>query len=414
MQRFLVRQLSFTRRCVALAAAIWLSGCALADQFGTRAVTYNIESETARDQNIILNVIRAAYRKPMQFTDVGTASGTATATGTVGSSLLIGPHQSASASSLSPGFTFAGGPTFTMSTLDTKEFYAGILSPIDKSLINYYASIRIPGQVLYTMLVSEIDVDGPAGNVLNHATTQDEWNSFQQVLNALLDAGLTTELRDPEYYGPELSARSLSDPAKLAALAKEKIDLVPDKSAKSVWHAVKDDPKPSFCFDPKTAPKTVDLGKQIIRIPDSALCGQHESTKKSGVRPETLTSKTLLPGVTVKIRSIEGVIYFLGEIVRSELGLDRKHPVAINPWLRFRTPEGGGWQTDTDILFSLHPGRDAESITTSYDSQTYSMPVDPSNTDHSAQVLEFVAQLLALSSSSKDLPAPGVITLIGH
>jgi hypothetical protein len=42
------------------------------------------------------------------------------------------------------------------------------------------------------------------------------------------------------------------------------------------------------------------------------------------------------------------------------------------------------------------------------------MPVDPSNTDHSAQVLEFVAQLLALSSSSKDLPAPGVITLIGH
>jgi hypothetical protein len=89
VQRFLVRQLSFTRRCVALAAAIWLSGCALADQFGTRAVTYNIESETARDQNIILNVIRAAYRKPMQFTDVGTASGTATATGTVGSSLLI-------------------------------------------------------------------------------------------------------------------------------------------------------------------------------------------------------------------------------------------------------------------------------------------------------------------------------------
>jgi hypothetical protein len=42
------------------------------------------------------------------------------------------------------------------------------------------------------------------------------------------------------------------------------------------------------------------------------------------------------------------------------------------------------------------------------------MPVDPSNADHSAQVLEFAAQLMALSSSSKDLPSPGVVTLIGH
>jgi len=41
-------------------------------------------------------------------------------------------------------------------------------------------------------------------------------------MNALLDAGLTIELKAPDNFGPALSARSLSDPAKLALLPKRR------------------------------------------------------------------------------------------------------------------------------------------------------------------------------------------------
>ncbi|MGD0432578.1 MAG: hypothetical protein ABSA58_15960 [Acetobacteraceae bacterium] len=405
-----------TLRNIAMLATVLLSACTLADQFGSRAVNYNIQAENARDQGLLLNIIRAAYRKPMQFSDVTTASGTATATGTIGSSLLLGPHQSASTNSLSPGFTFAGGPTFTMSSLDTKEFYSGILAPISNSLVGYYVSLGIPPQVLYTLLFAEIDVDGFAP-MKNNVARQPQWDTFQYTMNALLDAGLTIELKAPDNFGPALSARSLSDPAKLAALAKEKIDLVPGKSGKSatpaVWHAVKDDPKPGFCFDNKNGSKSVFLASGTIHIPDSALCGK-EKDESSRTQTETLTTKTLLPGLKVRIRSLEGVIYFLGEIVRSQLGLDQTHQDRINPWICFERCTGDRLRMETDTLFSVRPGNPSPSISTTYDNATYSMPVDPSNADHSAQVLEFAAQLMALSSSSKDLPSPGVVTLIGH
>jgi hypothetical protein len=40
------------------------------------------------------------------------------------------------------------------------------------------------------------------------------------------------------------------------------------------------------------------------------------------------------------------------------------------------------------------------------------VPVDLAGCDRSAQVLEIVAQLLALNSSAKDLPTPNIIPLI--
>ncbi len=408
-------------RCGVVLAAVWLSSCAVADQFAPRAVAYNIEAENARDQTLLLNIIRAAYRKPMQFSDLVSVTGTATATGTVGSSLLVGPHQAASASNLSPGVTFAGGPTFTVNTLDTKEFYSGILAPIDKSLVDYYTSIRIPRQVLYTLLFAEIDIDTGTKHIIipNNPDCQAKWDAFQNVLSSLLDAGLTIRLKRPtnSNFGPILSAHSLSDPEKLADLAKEKIDLVPVKRKSGgptlYWHAVKDKPQVTFSVDHPQ--RVLAALATISEKSDNARCAGRRSNRQARLHPwvATAATRTLLPGVTVRIRSIEGVIYFLGEITRFELGLDGENAKPIRPWLCFKK-HGDLCDTGKDVLFSLRPPYSGTSISTTYQGQAYSMDVDPSGLNHSAQVLEFVTQLLALSSSSKDLPAPSVVTLIGH
>jgi len=96
-----------------------------------------------------------------------------------------------------------------------------------------------------------------------------------------------------------------------------------------------------------------------------------------------------------------------------QLGLDQTHQDrSILGFVSNGAPAiAFGWRPTLCFLFvrEIRPRRYRRPTTT----QTYSMPVDPSNADHSAQVLEFAAQLMAASSSSKDLPSPGVVTLMG-
>jgi hypothetical protein len=48
--------------------ALGLLGCAAVDQYASRAISYNLEAEAALDQGLLLNIVRAAHRWPMQFT----------------------------------------------------------------------------------------------------------------------------------------------------------------------------------------------------------------------------------------------------------------------------------------------------------------------------------------------------------
>src|SRR4051812_24621815 len=63
--------------------AISACGCAWIDKFGGRATAYNFETSDAKSSTILLNIVRAAYTEPLQFTDVTTVSGQATASATL-------------------------------------------------------------------------------------------------------------------------------------------------------------------------------------------------------------------------------------------------------------------------------------------------------------------------------------------
>ncbi|MEA2994292.1 MAG: hypothetical protein QOD40_3212, partial [Alphaproteobacteria bacterium] len=56
-------------------AGLWLvvlsgivAGCGIVDQYGSRALTYNVEAEQAQNQAVLLNIVRSYKRYPMQFT----------------------------------------------------------------------------------------------------------------------------------------------------------------------------------------------------------------------------------------------------------------------------------------------------------------------------------------------------------
>src|ERR1700741_857952 len=113
MKRWLIRNL--------VACSLASGGCAAVDQFGDCAVAYNIEGERARNQFLLLNVIRAAYRKPMEFSVLTTVTGTATAMGGISTVLPLGCP--ASGYQINPSSDLSGGPTFTVANQVDQEFY---------------------------------------------------------------------------------------------------------------------------------------------------------------------------------------------------------------------------------------------------------------------------------------------------
>src|SRR5580704_4595818 len=83
--------LAAIHRILAAATAVAeLVSCTAVDKFSQHSVEYNLQAETIKNQNLLLNVVRAAYRRPMQFTDLSTITGQVSLSGTVGLSLPFG------------------------------------------------------------------------------------------------------------------------------------------------------------------------------------------------------------------------------------------------------------------------------------------------------------------------------------
>ena len=142
-------------------------------------------------------------------------------------------------------------------------------------------------------------------------------------------------------------------------------------------------------------------------------------------------------------RSVEGILYYLGEITRQHLTPEAGHsrvaqtktslhygsfaPADCDPF-----QNGGRLQEKTDMvrlggrrehdprpyycenLFRLetNPGP-GSFLSVQYDGNTYAIPSKPELADRSPQVLELIKQLMALRTSAKQLPSSTVISIIG-
>src|SRR5262245_28346208 len=160
-------------------AALLLAGCAIVDKYADRAVDYNLQAEKTQQTNLLLNIVRASLRRPMQFTGLTSITGTASASGTVGGG-YTNQHQTPSivdflgvpnatniASSAigrvvtgtgTASGTMSGGPTFTVPVLDTQEFYQGILQPLSPTIIDYYVKQGYQLSLLFNLFVASVEV----------------------------------------------------------------------------------------------------------------------------------------------------------------------------------------------------------------------------------------------------------------
>ncbi len=468
------------RHGLAACIAAILSGCAAVDAFAPAAIDYNLQAEQIRNQMILLNVIRAAYRKPMQFSDFTTVTGLTTVSVTAGFSLPFAaiPGSLTRTFTALPSGSLTGGPNFTVSILNTKEFYSGILQPIPMQTVTLYLREGLPKEMLLTLLLSDIEYkqNGEIVHAYNSAYPVSAANvrvaDFRTLLHQLIVRGLDTEnIEQKTPIGPPLAEKDVSSLATLKDLPSSEVLVKYDRSSRdpdlstaeraelrakglsAYYRLEKDSTQYRFCFDANLAQVGRPIADTGLLMNAALVCGAAADVRAlapppirpitgapeqihqlmfghlsvatptaaapssaSGARhPNARRSSVSLAGpgaggeqeLTITARSVEQLIYYLGEIARAQLGLTGPRqacPVVAT---------GAG----ASCLFRLSRAGPsgpslADAISTTYDGTRYSIKVDPNGIDRSSQVLELVSQLLALNNSAKELPAPSIIPVI--
>jgi hypothetical protein len=431
------------------------SACAIVDQVGPRAADYNGEAAVNRNSTILLNIIRAAYAEPLQFTDMTTVAGTASIGGTFSPSvpayLNTAAALAARNASIAPSATASGGSTVNVGTLNTQEFYNGLQTPLTTQQIAYYLLSAPNAEDAYRLLplfVADIEISSKNQKSVLHNSARSPRSFFAvySAINSLRLYGLSVEAsakKPPESVGPKLDSQQASDPRLLAAIVAAAGGSDDTGSKGLTLKKLEKEDKYQFqkeggtggyrfCFgdiqypfyDPNHPLDSPDYS--IVRKPKQDVveaslgyadgvpiksfqfqigrayhCGasSESNDKTKGARQK------LAEGLSITTRSVEGIFFYLGEIVRTELGLATGEGVPLDIPMG---PQGPFYH-----LFRLEqrpPGPGELSVTRN--GQTFTMAIDPSGaTDGSSRVLQVLSDLLALQSSAKNLPAPNLIAI---
>jgi hypothetical protein len=174
--------------CRGVAAGMLLAGtlaaCAVVDPVDPRYDTVNRSLAKARNESILLNIIRSSHDWPMSFTTVPQVNPSMQNVTTVGlPSFLIGPNPRCAAFSNgvataaclsvppSPARDVIFGnqqnfnnattvsSNFSVSSLENGSFYSGLLSPVSLHDLNYFIRQGYSRELLFWLFADSIEID---------------------------------------------------------------------------------------------------------------------------------------------------------------------------------------------------------------------------------------------------------------
>jgi len=371
-----------------LAFLVLLSACAHLDRFANRASQMNVEVADSQNQTLLLNILRAAHRAPMHFTELSTLTGTGTFSGMLGLTLPFATLNNGNSTlSVAPSGMASQGPTFNIAVLETQEFYKGMLAPLTSQQMYMYLNEGLPPTLVFALALGQIELD--VGNerltIENnfHDTPKSgcgplrhQHECFMEILTVLIRHGLTIEkVSAPTVMGPPLNDEAFKDPKTLKELDAQSLQVlyvdaqicadsteICPKGLAGLTDAEKEllkkekgghfyriqKPKDDFrmCFDVRPNNQDIEeIASPAARALANATDLAHLDAKLyCFYRPEYkawLKAQDRLPphtsqagmefkfgsvGLKAEPRSTEGVIYFLGEIARCEQFDAAGHP----------------------------------------------------------------------------------------
>lgn len=297
-----------------------LGACSLAPFVAENSIDYNKTVEDVTLSVLITNVLRAKDSAPLFFSDLSLIRGNIALNLSTQDTIPFGPlYGSTARRSLQAGPLAANStPGFDVAPLNTKQFYLGILNPINPNVLGYYLERGLPGDELLNLLVSRINEyrmtpGGPrAAGVISDDRQLGgrfaDWRPRVRGPDEKYWQPFVRKARRVRAYGPPVRG-SLGDVVKAATEAK--VDVKASGDASQVY---KVEEVPVLCVpDAQGRYSAVGIARNsIIDGPaDTHVPEDNGACRSLGMGPAPIPEGA--SRFVISIRSVEAVFYYLGK-----------------------------------------------------------------------------------------------------
>ena len=388
-----------------IGSALMLGGCALSQSTNKVVLDYNRDFARSRNEVLLLNVLRAAAREPLQFSTMGTVSGP------IGnSSGLTIPFNNliaGGANVISPSLSFSDSvnPTVSITPLANKEFAMGILKPMGIDTIQLFLHNGWDPEFILPLIVGGVVC--PDRRLMQNSGDYLEWNgsagawqpsasylAFKKFFyNSAPNFSIASRAGDP--------VRRAYDLSDMEAVDAIRNGFGPGQNLA----AVEDLPNGRKKVIVEEAPDVVVRGFDV-----KALCDEIPVRVNSeGRAPQQLSVQAVeaIPGARVAdgkdqgkimFRSVGSIIQYLGESHRTRYL--HQEARGLTYWNRDHTDQ---------ILFRIGwaPGREHRAVSTRFQSTNFYIDRitlgEREGVDRTLKTLAFLDQLIALHTSESSI-----------
>src|SRR6185369_9120659 len=393
----IIRQIMW-KACLAMT----LAGCAMLpkERIASSTTDYNLVVEKVQNEMLLLNVVRASKRRPMYFTGFNLLRGSLSYNFQTGGLTIpfgkIGTGFDGSYS-IAPNVSYSTSPSFDLAVWDSKEFTAGMMTPVTMDTVYYYlVSLGWPKEVLLHLLVERIELynnDKKLAAYDNDPDNKEKFEKFQAKLRDLLKCRFARRERS-EPFGPKLQVKGINDLQQLIEIHKAGLRLNSVTVGNDEWYQL--------------SSKKHDYFYSCSADDKSEVSTYHIADAKGQNPPVNDDQQEY----RIFLRSPEGVLYYLGEILRAEVDkgyVPRVEVCESRPPVPLFVVNKAGANDNIPV------------VTVDYEGSKYSIPGNPAtgpdtgcSGDRSMQVLTFVSQLIAGQKAEMNVPVTGAVTAVGR
>jgi hypothetical protein len=390
-----------------------LSACGLIDS--TVAPRYDTVSRSiavARNESILLNIVRASHDYPLSFSTVSQVIPQMSNTTTIGSpQFLVGPNPrcipAPTCIALPPSpvrdvifgnsnnasDNIAIQTQFTLSTQETKDFYNALLRPVDLYVLNFFIRQGYSRELLFWLFLDSVEV-----TITNRVTLGFQFNPpydygcprqdprrrcFREWVELATATGLSVDQHTEKEGGRSETFSRFCFDAVLAQRGRRAMELATPGRLQ-------------FILD-----KYVDPGALQALSPK---CGSPwPKTDKETATTDTLKFRVGQLQFSLLPRSAYGIYQFLGKLLRQSQGGPEFDDSQIPDYVRpdELTPELSTVQEDKRLLNVVTGPANLCFAQTHFLDTSYCVPEQGSA--NTKRVFGLLAQLLALQTSAADL-----------
>ena len=410
-------------------ASLALSACAFTDgTVDSRYETINRSTDAARNQAILLNIVRASKSEPLNFVAFSRIGGTtSTAMGVGLPTFLVGPERAANQKQVTLGnntlnASVSENSTFDIAILENRDFYSALLTPVDAVELNFFERQGYPRELLFWLFADAVRItyNGKTAEFRNEPSDEKscefvpQRRCFVNYVDAAIDTGFRVETRVIEKTStgsdgkaklvPKTEARICFDPV-LADRAKREIaqglrtrsprlagTAVNPICGKSPWPVTGGEgggPRKKSRVISGSGDEPVSNRLIIQSTPPQREMPEPRATTR-GLRPPSpaISSATAKQFFEISTRSTYGIYQYLGRILAEKA----QNQVRLD----------GVGKDDAQVL-TIIEGDGGPCFTEVQDGgRHYCVPSE--GAENTKRIISLLAQLLALKTQQSDLP----------